>query len=121
MKRLHVLRHAKSSWDAPVAADVDRPLAPRGRRASADLARWLAASDVRPDLALCSTAVRARKTLDAVLGAFPDRPEVAYDDALYGADADELLQRIRAVPASAREVPVVRHNPRPHHPAEAPV
>ena len=84
MKRLHLLRHAKSSWEAPVAADIDRPLAPRGRRASADLARWLAASDVRPDLALCSTAVRARETLDAVLGAFPDRPDVVYDDALYG-------------------------------------
>jgi phosphohistidine phosphatase len=34
MRRLLLLRHAKSSWDEPALADHDRPLAPRGRRAS---------------------------------------------------------------------------------------
>ena len=66
MKRLWLLRHAKSSWDDPGLADHDRPLAPRGRKAGKRMRRWAAEHDVRPDLVLCSTAVRAQATLELV-------------------------------------------------------
>lgn len=56
-----VLRHAKSAWPTGVA-DHERPLAPRGRRDAPAAGRALAESDCLPDLALCSTAVRARQT-----------------------------------------------------------
>ena len=69
MIRVHVLRHAKSSWDDPGLDDHDRPLAPRGKRAGAAMARWIAAHDVRPAVVLCSSAVRARATLELVLPA----------------------------------------------------
>jgi len=65
-KRLFVLRHAKSSWDDPGLADHDRPLAPRGRRATQAIAAHLDAAGIAPDLVLCSSARRARETLDGV-------------------------------------------------------
>ncbi|HEY7381734.1 MAG TPA: histidine phosphatase family protein [Gaiella sp.] len=110
MKRLHLLRHAKSSWDDAALADRDRPLAPRGRRAAARLSDWLETSDVRPELVLCSTALRARETLEGVHDALGG-PEVAYLDGLYHAWEDALLTRIRAVPDTIDEVLLVGHNP----------
>lgn len=58
LRRLVVLRHAKSAWPAGVA-DHERPLAPRGRRDAPAAGRALVEADCLPDLALCSTAVRA--------------------------------------------------------------
>lgn len=72
MKRLWLLRHAKSSWEDPGLPDPDRPLAPRGRRAAELLAAHLAASDVRPGVVLCSSSLRTRQTLAAILPALGD-------------------------------------------------
>jgi phosphohistidine phosphatase len=110
VKRLHLLRHAKSSWDEPGLDDHDRPLAGRGRRAAEALAGWLEENGVRPELALCSTAVRARQTLELVLAGLGD-PVVSYEDGLYLATAGELLQRLRELPDGVGEALVVGHNP----------
>ena len=90
MKRLWLLRHLKSSWDEPGLADHDRPLAPRGRKAGKRIRQWAADHDVRPDLVLCSTAVRARATLDLVAPALGS-PVVEIEAGLYHAWADDLL------------------------------
>ena len=62
MKRLLLLRHAKSSWDDPRLADFDRPLNERGRRAAPLVGRFMHERGVRPDLVLASPAARARHT-----------------------------------------------------------
>lgn len=110
MIRLHVLRHAKSSWEDPGLDDRERPLAPRGERAGAALARWIAASEVRPELVICSPAVRARATLELLLPALGD-PSTLVDDGVYGASAADLLARLRELPAELDEVMLVGHEP----------
>ena len=65
-KQLFVLRHAKSSWDDPGLDDHERPLAPRGRRAAQLISAYLRASKIEPALVLCSSARRARETLESV-------------------------------------------------------
>ena len=65
-RRVHLLRHAKSSWDNPTVGDHERPLAPRGVKASARMARWIEENDVQPELVLCSSALRAQETLAGV-------------------------------------------------------
>jgi phosphohistidine phosphatase len=60
---------------------------------------------------LCSSAVRTRQTLDAVLPALEGEPEVLVEDALYGALSDNLLARLRAVPADVPSVLLIGHNP----------
>jgi phosphohistidine phosphatase len=110
MRRLHLLRHAKSSWDEPGLRDRERPLAPRGRRATKRIARWTRKHDVRPQLVVSSSAVRAQETLRGIL---PDlgEPEVWVEITLYAASADTLLDRVRALPDEVEEAMLVGHNP----------
>jgi phosphohistidine phosphatase len=110
MRRLHVLRHAKSSWDDPSLRDHDRPLAPRGRKAAKKIARHLRDEGIDPDLVLCSTALRARQTLEGIEPAL-GRRRVSVEPGLYAAGADELLQRLRALDETAGSVMLIGHNP----------
>lgn len=110
MKRLFLLRHAKSSWDDPSLADHDRPLAPRGRRASALIEEHLRSNRVEPALVLCSSARRTRETLEGVRPAL-GATEVRFEDGLYEASCEELLQRLRAVPDEVESVLLIGHQP----------
>jgi len=110
LKRLHVLRHAKSSWDDATLADRERPLAPRGRKAARRLARWAEAHELHADLVLCSPALRATQTLDRVLLSLGS-PDVVVDEALYHASAEQLLARAQKLPPGADDVVLVGHNP----------
>jgi phosphohistidine phosphatase len=111
VRRLWLLRHAKSSWDHPGLPDSDRPLAARGRRAAELLAAHVAASDVRPAMVLCSSSLRTRQTLAAILPALGDALEIRIERALYGAGPAELLERLRRVPNRASSVMLIGHNP----------
>jgi phosphohistidine phosphatase len=108
VKRLFLLRHAKSSWDDASLADHDRPLAPRGLRASALIAEHLRRNRIRPALVLCSSARRTRETLERV-GLGP--VEVRFERELYGASSQDLLQRLREVPDEIESVMLVGHQP----------
>ena len=111
---LFLLRHAKSSWSEAGRPDRDRPLAPRGQRAIVLLVDDARAHGVRPDLVLCSPARRTRETLEALRPALGSGVDVRFDDDLYGADAAELLDRLRAVGEDVGSVMVVGHNPGLH-------
>jgi phosphohistidine phosphatase len=110
VKRVFLLRHAKSSWKDPALADHDRPLNRRGREAAKAIAAHLNAEGVQPRLVLCSTAKRARQTLLGIergLG----RHEVRTERQLYGASADALLAGLRRLPDKFDSVLVIGHNP----------
>jgi phosphohistidine phosphatase len=109
-RRLHLLRHAKSSWDDPALRDRDRPLAPRGQKAVARIERWVREHDVRPQLVLCSDARRARETLEGVLSGL-DAPDVRIEEGLYAASAQTIVERLRSLPHQVDEVMLVGHNP----------
>ena len=109
-RRIHVLRHAKSSWDDPALADHERPLAPRGVKAAARVADWIRENDIRPELVLCSSAVRARETLAHMEDALGS-PRIVVADSLYAASTDTLLHRLGRVPVEVRDVMIVAHNP----------
>ena len=110
MKRLFLLRHAKSAWDDPALRDRDRPLAPRGRNAAKRIGRWAKKHAVRPQLVVCSSAVRAQQTLQRVLPSLGE-PDVWVEVTLYAAGAETLLARIQALPDEVDEVMLVGHNP----------
>ena len=106
-RQLFLLRHAKSSWDKPALADHDRPLAPRGREAAQRMGAHMRREHTRVALVLCSSARRARETLDLV--APPG--EVRIERELYGATAAELLERLRRVPDDVDAVMLIGHEP----------
>jgi phosphohistidine phosphatase len=111
MTRLWLLRHAKSSWRDAGLPDRLRPLAPRGVRATRALAEHVRQAGIAPDLVLCSPAVRATQTWDAVAAGVPVGTAVEIDEALYGAGAGDLLHRLRRVPLPVVSVLLIGHNP----------
>lgn len=108
LRRLYLLRHAKSSWDDPALADHDRPLAARGRRAGELLAEHVRAAGIAPRLVLCSTSVRTRETLALVK--LPGEPVVLYERGLYDATARGLLERLRAIRDDVDAAMLVGHS-----------
>ena len=109
--RLLLLRHAKSSWDDPELADHDRPLAARGRRAAKAIRRHVRDAKVDPQLVLCSSAVRAVQTWEAIRDGIAGDPEVEISRDLYEAGAEDLLDRLHGVPEAVESVLLVGHNP----------
>jgi phosphohistidine phosphatase len=110
MKRLYLLRHAKSSWKDTSRPDRDRPLAARGRRAAKAIASHLHEQRIEPELVLCSAARRARETLDRIEPAL-GTPAIRVEGDLYAASADALLERLRSVPDKVGSVMLIGHNP----------
>ena len=105
MKRLALMRHAKSSWSSPVSEDHARPLNARGRRSAKALGDWLRAENLKIDQALVSTATRTRETF-AALGLECD---VTYLDGLYHAGAHDM--RASLSKATGDCVLMLGHNP----------
>ncbi len=111
MKRIYLLRHAKSSWSEDGQADFERALAPRGLHAARQMLDHLSDRAVRPSVVLCSTARRARETLDLIMPGLTGKPGVRYEDGLYHAAATDIIARIRRLPEKTPSVMIVGHNP----------
>ncbi len=107
---LILLRHAKSDWSGH-EGDHDRPLATRGRRQAPDAGRWLAANVDSIDLAVVSTAERARSTWGLVSEELDQPPSTRYDDDVYAASVGELLDIVRRLDEALGTVVLVGHNP----------
>ena len=109
MKELILFRHAKTETTSP-DGDHARELTEGGRAAASAMGLKLAATGVRPDLALVSDATRTRQTWELASAAFPRaRLEIRRD--LYDASADEIAAAVKAVASQAEVVVVVGHNP----------
>jgi phosphohistidine phosphatase len=111
MKTALLLRHAKSSWDDSTLDDHNRPLAPRGARAADRMGRYFAASNLRPDLVLCSSARRALETLEGLRTHFEDELRIETEPRIYGASPAELLELLRALDDAVRAALLIGHEP----------
>ncbi|HEY8564040.1 MAG TPA: histidine phosphatase family protein [Beijerinckiaceae bacterium] len=109
MRRLLLLRHAKSDWPEGVQ-DLDRALAPRGREAAPRMGAYLAAEHLLPDLVVVSPARRTRETWDLVRPFLGD-VETRVEPRLYEATVDRLLEVVRDADAEARALLMIGHNP----------
>ena len=114
MKRLHILRHAESSRDDQNLADRERPLASRGEKDAVLIAEHIGRERMAPELVLCSTALRARQTLAALLPVLSGEVEIRLEEAFYGGGVEAVLGRLRAVDDAVGSVLVVGHNPTLH-------
>jgi len=111
MKKLLLLRHAKSSWEDASLPDFERPLNERGLRAAPLIGEYIARHKLRPDLVLCSPAKRTRETTVLVLKAAGIEPELRYDERIYEASVTNLLEIISQLEEDKTEVMLVGHNP----------
>lgn len=122
MKRtLTLIRHAKSSWNDPDISDFERTLNKRGRhdapRIGAELKQELDAQDISFDKMLCSTATRARETLDLLLPPLAiNTDNILYLQELYCASTQEIFDAIadhanREQASEANHLAIIAHNP----------
>jgi phosphohistidine phosphatase len=111
MRRLMLLRHAKSDWSAPGGRDHERPLSARGREAAPKMGAYMARHALVPDLIVASTAARVAETVKHVAPAFAKAPRIVEDARLYEAEADELLAVIKETPKEVHSLLLVGHNP----------
>jgi phosphohistidine phosphatase len=118
LKTLYILRHAKAEAEGG-DGDAERPLTKRGRKAAAAMGEYLASFKPAPRLVLCSTSLRTRETLEAILPALAPVPQTLFEDALYLASTSRLLDRLQRVPEHTESVLVIGHNPGLHQLAAA--
>jgi len=118
MRRLMLLRHAKTENEAPSGRDEDRRLDNRGHRDAAEIGSWIGHHPPFPDLVLVSHAMRALQTWQIAWEAMKElvsEPEVELVPELYGADVSQLLETIRdASSADPKRLMLVGHNPGMH-------
>ena len=119
-KTILLLRHAKSAWSDPRLDDHERPLNRRGEQAAKAMADHIARREPRPDLILCSTAMRTRQTLAPLLKLLDaPAPPIALEKALYLASENVLLAHLRSLADEVATVLLIGHNDGIWHLAEA--
>jgi len=109
MRRLLLLRHAKSDWPDDVS-DHERPLAPRGQRDAPLMGREMARRGILPEHVIISTSRRTRETFTLV-EPFLGRHTSHYERAVYEAPTDAILRVIRGVESRVSSLLIIGHNP----------
>ncbi len=109
--RLFLLRHANAGWPLPGQTDFDRTLDDTGFAAAELVADIASDRDLKPELVLCSTAVRCRQTVDAFRRATEEELDIRYIDALYTGTVDVYRDLIAGQDIAAGSVMIVGHNP----------
>ena len=111
MRRLLLLRHAKSDWSVALP-DNERQLNPRGRKAADRMGRYIQCEGLAPDKVLCSPAFRAAETWRLVQPCLKSKPKVEHIEALYDfGSGTALLDIIRQSGGDAQTLMLVGHNP----------
>lgn len=110
MKTLTLLRHAKAGWDDPALTDFRRPLNALGRDAARAMGAEMRRLGLAFDRVLASPAARVTETIEGLAETFgPIRP--AYDERIYLAPVETLLDLVRAADDACATLLIVGHNP----------
>ncbi len=112
MKKLYLIRHAKSSWKEEDLSDFDRPLKGRGVRDAHSTGQWLAQQGDFPELIISSPATRAMHTalifaqeLQYSMG------QVRIEAALYHGGIEDIYEALAKVDNDVESVFLFGHNP----------
>lgn len=113
MKRLYLVRHAKSSWQlAGQISDFDRPLNPRGLRDAPHMAEVLRQKSEIPDLIIASPAMRTQATAQAFAKIFrKPASAIQLELGIYEAWPEHIIEIIEKVPSKYNTLMLVGHNP----------
>lgn len=110
MKRLILLRHAKSSWDDPVKRDFDRPLNAKGERAAKLMGEHMQEIGMTFDAVIASPAVRVAETLDSVAAGYGEPIEAEWDRRAYLASNMTLLDIVHEASDEYDSIILSGHN-----------
>lgn len=111
MKRLFIIRHAKSDWTNPDLDDFDRPLNERGKKDLPFMAKRVAKKEICPDLIISSPAFRARKTAKGFAKEIGYCEKIMYNEYLYEASLKTILDVLNFIDDEYDDIFLVGHNP----------
>jgi phosphohistidine phosphatase len=112
MKKIYLIRHAKSSWKDEILDDFLRPLNKRGKRDAEFMGKRLKMFDVYPDAIIASSAKRSEKTAKALAKALEfDKKKIIYTKSLYESSFETFFSLIHRLDDTYKEVFIVAHNP----------
>ena len=111
MRKLILLRHAKSSWKDTSLDDFDRPLNRRGKKDAPIMADKLSMRKIKIDLIISSPAKRTTETAKIFANILGYQSEIIFNDKLYGASYNEILKVINLIDDKYQNVLLVCHNP----------
>lgn len=111
MKKLVLIRHAKSDWSNPFLDDFLRPLNKRGKRNAPLMANLLKEKNIRPDLIISSPSIRTKQTLEYFIKQLNYKDEVRFEESIYEASYENLLKVIKDIPNIHKTVSLIGHNP----------
>ncbi|MCT7553417.1 SixA phosphatase family protein [Aliarcobacter butzleri] len=111
MKKLILIRHAKSDWSNPFLDDFLRPLNKRGKKNAPLMAKVLKEKNIRPDLIISSPSIRTKQTLEYFIKELNYNDEVKLEESIYEAPYENLLKVIKDIPNIHKTVFLMGHNP----------
>lgn len=114
MRRLLLLRHAKTERLIFGADDLARRLTPRGRGDAPKVGAYMARHALIPERVIVSTSARTRETWDLVAAAMAAAPRPVYDERLYDATPQAILEIVRECGNAAATLLIIGHNPGLH-------
>ena len=119
MRRLLLLRHAKTETAEPGRDDRARVLVERGRKEAAQIGAYMASHALVPDRVIVSPAARSQETWKHMAAAMRPAPSVGTLEQIYDATPEDIAAAIAATPADIRSLLIVGHNPGLHEAALA--
>lgn len=111
MKRLFLMRHAKSSWDSPGLSDFERPLNDRGLNTAPFMGELISRRGLLPELFISSPAVRAMQTAKILMESSGSNAVLRFDERIYEASPNALRQVVSEIDDSVDSVMLIGHNP----------
>jgi len=111
MKKLYLMRHAKSSWKLPLK-DFERPLNKRGKKASKTIGKYFRENSIEFNLIIASSAKRAKDTAKRVAKAMGlSKDKILLEPKLYEVDTKEVIELIKNLDSNLNSVLIIAHNP----------
>lgn len=111
MKTLYIARHAKSNWEQPGYTDFDRPLNEQGIIDAKLMSKKLSAAEIKVDVIISSSAVRACTTANIYASTVLLSGEPIEMESIYEADEREVLKIINNISDNCGVAMLVGHNP----------
>lgn len=114
MLTLTIVRHAKSSWGDPGLRDIKRTLNERGKAQAQRLGTDLEGKQLSPDLIICSSANRARQTLEQMQKNWQSDAELIVESRLYLASPNAIMELLNEHGQNHSHIMIIGHNPGLH-------
>ncbi len=111
MKKLYIIRHAKSSWNKLNLEDFDRPLNKRGKKDAPFMGKILLEKGVIPDVIISSPAKRAKQTSIRIAKELRFKKVIIFDKKIYEAGPSVLEQILFSFDNINNTILLVGHNP----------